>query len=360
MYLKAIHLSNFRNLCDLSLSLHPRFNILVGDNAQGKTNIIEAIFLLSFGKSFRVQNYQDLIGWGKTQSLIRSWVWNEIGEEERHVQLNSEIKKFFKNGKPTSSNQFLSMPMVLFAPEAILLLKESPQARRDYIDHLISKCLVPYGDRLKQYKKALAHRNKILKDESLSLEEKKNQAILWENPLQEHGSYLIVERKNWLQRLNRFLVKNYQELAGLNQTAGFIYQPNVEPDRWEEQQAARRGEELERGVSLVGPHRDDFQASLDAKSIKNFGSQGENRTFTLALKLAEIALFEEVLSFSPLLLLDDVVSELDEKRNDFFFSHLKNFKGQIFATATSLHLFPKSGLKEYQGWRLCHGQAEPF
>ncbi|MBI4223866.1 MAG: DNA replication and repair protein RecF, partial [Deltaproteobacteria bacterium] len=360
MYLKSILLQGFRNLPDLSLTLHPRFSVLVGENAQGKTNIIEGIYLFSFGKSFRVPDYRDLIAWGQGQSFIRSWVHNDIGEEERQVRLTREKKTFYKNDKPVSPNQFLSIPMVLFSPEAILLLKESPQARRDYIDNFISKCLAPYGDRLKQYKRALAQRNKILKDEFLAEAEKEEQAKLWEKPMREHGIYLIEERKRWLERLNRRLVENYTQVAGAGKKAGFVYQPNVAPAEFEERQAACRSEEMEKGMSLVGPHRDDFQASLDDLPVKYFGSQGENRTFTLALKLAEISLFEETLGFSPVLLLDDVVSELDERRSEFFFSRLKSFSGQVFATATSLHLFPKSCLRECRSWQINQGHANPI
>lgn len=360
MHLKSIYVRGFRNLAELSLTLHPHFNILVGPNAQGKTNVIEGIYLLSLGKSFRVADYRDLIGWGEQQALIRAWVFNDVGEEERHVQLTAEKKKFFKNAKPVSPNQFLSMPMVLFAPEAILLLKESPQARRDYMDNLIAKCLAPYGERLSLYQRALAQRNKVLKDEQLAEAEKKEQMKLWEEPMIEHGTYLIGERRTWLEKLNAHLKENYTRLAGEGKRAGFVYQPNIVPEEFAVRQAAVRDEEIERGVSLVGPHRDDFKACLNELPIKDFGSQGENRSFTLALKLAEISLFETTLGFAPLLLLDDVLSELDEQRQEFFFSHLQSFKGQVFATATSLHLFPKSCLRKCCVWQIQQGNASPI
>lgn len=360
MYLKALHLIHFRNLADVSLTLHPRFNVLVGSNAQGKTNIIEAIHLLSFGKSFRVQDYENLMAWGQSQTFVRSWVFNEIGEEERNVHLTAEKKQFYKNGKPVSPNQFLALPLVLFAPESILLLKESPQGRREYTDDLITICLPAYGKHLRDYKRALAQRNKLLKDELLSREEKQRQMEIWEAPMMEHGKVLIEERKRWLENFNLFLEKHYTAVAGREKKASFIYQPNVEAEAFATRQQMMREEELDRGVSLVGPHKDDFAPSLNQQPIKNFGSQGELRTFTLALKLAEIEFLEEILLFSPLLLLDDVVSELDEKRNEFFFKHLGNFKGQIFATATSLNLFPKSALKEYLCWELQEGKVKAF
>lgn len=360
MHLKGLTLKNFRNISEISLSFHPQFNILVGDNAQGKTNIIEAITLLSFGKSFRVQDYKDLIAWNEKESFIRSWVWNEIGEEERSVHLHGEKKEFYKNGKSASANQFLAMPLVLFAPESILLLKESPQERRDYVDQLISTSHPVYAKKLRDYKKALAQRNKVLKDETLSREERQKQAELWEGPLIENGRHLIEQRKEWLNQFNPFLEKNYISVAGKEKTAVFTYVPNVEAELFTAQQQARRDEELDRGMSLVGPHRDDFIPALNRQPIKHFGSQGELRTFTLALKLAEIEFLETTLGVSPFLLLDDVVSELDERRSHFFFDHLKNFKGQIFATATSFDLFPKTALTEHQKWEMKNGVATPF
>lgn len=357
MHLKAIHLRHFRNLSDVSLHLHPRFNVLVGNNAQGKTNVLEGIYCLSFGKSFRLANYRGLIAWGKEQSFIRSWFESESGDEERNIHLTPEKKRFFKNGKPVSPNQFASVPMVLFAPEAILLLKESPAARRDYVDHLITECLPAYGEHLSRYKKALAQRNRILKEETLREEQKREQMILWEEPMAKETARLIPWRKEWIEKLNRRLEENYVRLAGPSKRAAFVYQPDVEPEAFLQKQAEMREEELSRAISLVGPHRDDFEAVLNDFSIKHFGSQGENRTFTLALKLAEISLFEEVYRSAPVLLLDDVVSELDESRVQFFFSRLESFAGQVFATAVSLQLFPKSCLKESHAWRLQAGQA---
>lgn len=301
-----------------------------------------------------------MIRWGEPQAFIRALVWNEIGEEERNVLLTAEKKQFFKNGKAASPNQFLSLPMVLFAPESILLLKESPQERRNYIDDMITNCSPPYLGRLRQYKRALAQRNKVLKDELLPKEEKRRQMALWEGPLLEHGKYIIEERKNWIAKLNPLLQRHYLEVAGGETEANFVYTPNVEALDFSEKQKFLREEELERGLTLVGPHRDDFIPSLDERPLRSFGSQGEFRTFTLALKLAEITLLKEVLRFSPFLLLDDVLSELDEGRCRFFFSHLKNFDGQIFATATSFSLFPKTSLVDYQGWLLKEGEIAPL
>lgn len=361
MHLLSLSLKNFRNFSELSLKVHPRFNIFTGPNAQGKTNILEAIYLLAFGKSFRVQHTPELIQFGEDQSLVRAWLETPVGPQERAAFLGGEKKLFMKDGKKTTPNQFKSMPLVLFAPEAILLLKESPQARRDYTDGLISKLSPTYGDHLAGYKKALSQRNKLLKDEVLSTDEKRKQMSLWEVPLAEEGSCLIGERREWLRRFGEKLGLHYHTIAGsAEKAAAMVYHPQVEIENFAAELERRRGEEIEREITLVGPHRDDILPSLSSEhgggAIRAFGSQGEMRSFTLAMKLAEIQLFEEVLGRSPILLLDDVVSELDEYRSRLFFDYLQTFRGQVFATATAITLFPQRTLKDFTGFGVEKGQ----
>jgi len=360
VYLKALSLKNFRNIPEASLSFHEKFNVFVGANAQGKTNILESIHLLSIGRSFRLADYKGLISWEKTEAFVRAWLELPIGEEERTIQLTVEKKKTFKNGKGVSPNQFQFMPIVLFAPEEILLLKDSPQARRDYVDGLLIKLSAIYEEHLRDYKRALTQRNKLLKDELIPKEEKKKQMTLWESPMVEHGSVLIKEREAWMNKLNGILNEYYKIIGHDAKSAQFAYSNNVNLEEFSTVQEAKREEELERKASLVGPHRDDFKAQLDTHPINAYGSQGEMRTFTLALKLSEIKLFEEVLNQSPLLLLDDVVSELDEKRSAYFFSYLQSYTAQVFATATALSLFPKDCLKEFRAWEIRQGKPFTF
>lgn len=342
MHLKSILLKDFRNIASISLSFNPQLNIFVGPNAQGKTNLLEAIYFLSFGRSFRLADYHGLVAWGGEKGLIRAWVNTPLGDEEFEVHLDVEEKKLLKNGKKSSFNQFAILPLVLFSPEALLLLKEAPQARRDYIDALLIKTSPPYGDYLHNYKKALGQRNKLLKNEQISSEEKKRQMTLWEAPLIEHGIKLIGERRPFIGKNNRILSGNYNTIAGGGEKeASWVYQPHTEPEDLSARFQERRDEEVERGITLVGPHRDEFLPCLNGEAIRSFGSQGEMRSFILALKLTEITLFEEVLERAPILLLDDVLSELDERRSEYFFHYLESFRGQVFATATSKNLFPR-------------------
>lgn len=335
----------------LDLELHPTFNIFVGANAQGKTNLLEAIYFLAFGRSFRLSDYRDLIQWKKKEGLIQGTLETDLGEEERRVTLSQERKEYLKNKKRTTPNQFRSMPLVLFAPEIILLLKDSPRVRREYIDSLFTKISPTYGPALKKYKRALAQRNRLIVEETLSWREKMEGMILWEASLIEHGRLLIEERREWLARLNHLQKENYISISGsLLKGAGFQYLPNVEPDFFQKSFQKRREEEVKRGMTLVGPHRDAIIPCLNGDPIKTSGSQGELRTFTLALKLSEIQIFREVLGRNPILLLDDFFSELDEHRGRHFLEYLEHFSGQIFATGTSLYPFPKAALARAQKW----------
>lgn len=360
MYLSKLSLLSFRNISKLTLHLHPRLNLFVGGNGEGKTNVVESIYVLSFGKSFRVSDHRQMLLYGADQASISASLCREAGCEERLLRLNSEKKEYFKDGKQIRSNPFVSFPVILFSPESLLLFKESPQERRDYFDRLLSKSSAAYSHLLSRYKRALSQRNKILKEESLSREVKRKQIQIWEGPLIEDGISLIRARKDWIQRLNPFLTKHYMIISNEARQANVMYVKNVSEEEFLERQEARREEELERGLSLVGPHRDDFWAMLGEKNFSFFGSQGEMRSFILSLKLAEIELLEDLLKNPPLLILDDLLSELDEKRSNHFFDLLQNFKGQIFATATSMSHFPQSLKTDFQAWSMKEGVATPI
>ena len=355
MTISHLNLKEFRNFNEGHLSFRNRFQIFVGPNAQGKTNILESLYLLSIGKSFRVSDFRDLIRWNSDAGHIKAFIKTNVGEEVREAVLTRDKKHFLKNGKPASPNQFNSMPLVLFAPEEILLLRSSPGARRDFIDNLFTKLSPIYGDNLRRYHLALSHRNKLLKKNELDSVSREEQVRFWESPLLEHGDILWKERFRLLTFLNPILERHYRVIAGTEfKSARFDYCPNN--DTFD----LRRADELIRGFTLVGPHRDEIIPSLNADPIAHAGSQGEMRSFTLALKLTEIELFENILKKTPILLLDDVMSELDENRSRFFFDYLKTFRGQVFATATALHLFPKNARAGAEVWSVENGTVRAF
>lgn len=360
MRIRTFKLAAFRNISRIDLEFHPRLNIFVGDNAQGKTNLMEGIGFLSTGLSFRSVHYRELIEWGAAQASVRGLLAVEAGTEDRQAVLEPEKKVFFREGKRARPNSFLSMPSVLFAPESILLFKESPSARLHYFDRLFTKLSPTYGKKLREYNKALSQRNRLLK-EAQSGEMDRMEAIrLWEEPLARYGGALMAERGPLLETLNGLLGRIYSQISGSPKRGAIFYSPHTEAGTFATRFEERRELEIIRGITLVGPHRDHCDPWLGERPIAHSGSQGEMRTLTLGLKLAEIALFETRFSLSPILLLDDVLSELDENRARFFWDTLSRYDGQIFTTATGLHLFPRSLLKNYKSWRVHKGEFEPL
>ena len=355
-----VTVSDFRNLSLQTLSLNSGLNVFVGQNAQGKTNFLEAVFLLGCGKSFRTAEYRDLISWEKQTAQISADLSSTDGRDSVKVFLHRDRKEIFINDKKAS---WLKKPLltVLFAPEEILMLKGSPAGRRQYVDDLISKLSPVYAKALKNYHRVLVQRNRLLKEQEDS---RKLEAELpiWDAPLIELGGGLILERKRWIEKLNSLLARQYDSVAAEGSMAQLIYQPQVENDAgvFQERLLERRALEKVLHRTLTGPHRDDFQACLGARGVKPFGSQGEARTFTLALKLAEIDLIQEVHQKTPVLLLDDVISELDPSRNEHLFKTLETFAGQMLVTTTDLQLLPGQARQKAKIFEVSRGSALYF
>ena len=364
MYIKTLSLTDFRNVSRQTLALDSKLNLLVGANAQGKTNFLEAIYLLAHGLSFRTNEFRDLIRWEAATAKIQAQAMLPEGEDFLEVQINSEKKSLWRNEKKTSWSRASFGPTtllaVLFAPEEILVLKGSPQGRRHYIDALVEKLSPAYGKTLKNYHRVVVQRNKLLQDEAMNPNQLETLLETWDAPLIDLGGQLIQERKLWTDRLNQHLTARYEDMSQSKSQAQLIYQPHVESDAAAFSQKLSERKALEKILrrSLVGPHRDDYVATLRNNPVKGFGSQGESRTFTLALKCAEIDLIQEVHQQTPILLLDDVVSELDEARNHYFFHYLLQFAGQVVVTATSEKLLPGATLKVAKTFRIQNGAAK--
>ena len=357
MDLTTLRLKDFRNIPVLQLELHSKLNFLFGPNGAGKTNLLEAIHLLLEGGSFRTGDFRNLIRQGQSAAGIVAQISQKNGAQEIRASLDEERKRFWKDGKTTNGAGLSHLFAVLFAPEEVIILKGSPAGRRERVDSLLKKLSPNYRAAFRDYQKVLLQRNRFLKDAVLSdtvLSDKDIQTNLspWNETLVNAGSVLIAERREWIAKWSRRIEIHYDEIAGKSSRANFVYLPNVEEDRFLEELENARELELVRGLSLVGPHRDDIQPRIGDQEVKRFGSQGEARTFTLAMKIAEIDLFREVWQEDPVLLLDDVASELDENRNRSFFQYLSSYGGQVFVTATSEELVPLKKLPEFRHWKL--------
>lgn len=368
MKIESLKLKDFRNFEDERLDFGPAFNLLVGRNAQGKTNVIEALGLLATGHSFRTSEFRDMIRHESESSDVRSRATGAAGSDDLQVTLDVQRKGFFRNAKKTTPGGFKGLSAVLFAPEEILLLRDSPSARRRYLDVLIAQAEPRYRTLVRSYERVVSHRNRLLQE--IAATGRGAAALLrsWDEQLAELGARIVVARAAWCGKLNGFIPGRYAAIAPQDGQALFRYRPHCgdaavaggEPGvqaAMTEGLEQRRQDEIDRGFTLVGPHRDDLEAAIGDAAIKSFGSQGQHRTFVLALKIAEIDLLREVLGETPILLLDDVASELDRDRNRFFFDYLSEAKGQVFVTATDADAIRIAGEAKVRRFTIDAGRA---
>lgn len=344
MHLSYLKLRQFRSYTQLNLQLHPRLNVLVGDNAQGKTNIVEAIYFLSENHSFRTSTIGDLIQWGAPAAVAETELVREDLRDHVLAEVGPSGKHFFRNGKKCRGVQELTT--VLFAPEALRLTKDGPSERREFLDHLLGQLYPVYRPTLRKYQQVLIQHNRLLQNEDAFGETLYRQLDGWKTQLIEYGAELTVLRASGVQAINQYLPEAYAAIAGEGASLLLRYAPRNGADEAGQGKDAVMGvlaaafreraeDESRRRVTLVGPHRDDFSAFIGGREVRFFASQGEHRSCVLALKRCEILLLREAYGHSPILLLDDVASELDPDRNRSFFSHLLETDGQVIVSAVS-------------------------
>lgn len=350
MLIERVELCNFRNLKHQTLHFGERINFLLGRNAQGKTNIVEAVFIACTGHSFRTSNLKDAIRWNEDGAWIKALMRGNKGKDECLSKISLTGIEHYKNSKKIRSGH---VGAVVFAPEEIVLLKDSPSARRRYFDVLFTQLDPEYGPMNKKYERLVVQRNRLLKN---SGRDSSIHALLepWDAQLAVTGARLIVKRAFWCERMNIYLPTAYRAISP-SEKARLDYRPhtgeahvaselNVLIGDMEEGFKKRRQDEIDRGMTLVGPHRDDFDAVVNNVPLKKFGSQGQHRTFVLGLKGAEMQLLESATSLEPILILDDVLSELDEERRKFLLKKIEETRSQVFITSTGeLELETSSG-----------------
>lgn len=343
MWLTSLDLHTFRSYHHRHFPCHSHFNLFVAPNGAGKTNILEAIYLLGRGRSFRTADSRDLIKNGESRARVGGNVAGALGQLDIECLLQERSKRFLRAGKGARGGR-LGLAVTLFSPEETLLLKGEPACRREYINSLIAT--LEGTDVATPYERILRQRNRLLKSqEEFGRERVREQLAGWDGQLAEYGARLVWARFCWLKALNVHLPKAYHYISKRAEPAVWRYEPFCPIDVAEagvesvkafmrEDLKRRLEDELIRAISLVGPHRDEITALLGEREVKAFGSQGEHRSFVLALKLAEIALMEVTTGERPIFLLDDVGSELDQPRNRAFFEYLARYEGQVFITAT--------------------------
>lgn len=345
MRVKEIELLNFRNYESQKIQFHEKANIITGNNAQGKTNLLESLYLMSLGKSFRTNRESDFIRFGKEFARAK-------GTFDRQGR-TLEIEFLFQPGqrqtkidgiKITKHIELLEQVyMVVFSPEDLKIVKEEPEKRRKFLDREICQVKPIYWRNLSRYKKILLQRNHLLKKESIQEEE----LAVWDEELVRYGVKVIEERKRFLEILHRISSGIHHKITEGKESLILTYEPHVSSEEeFRDLLTNRRKVDLIRRTTTVGPHKDDFRIEANGIDLRNFGSQGQQRTAALALKLAEILLIQEETGETPILLLDDVLSELDQERQRHLIEALQDV--QLFLTTTELSDYLKENIPDHK------------
>ena len=320
MELKTLQLTDYRNYADQLIQFAPGINVLAGDNAQGKTNVLESIRLCSIGRSHRTTRDRELIMDGRERATLRmSWQRRDGSHELIAVLPNNAPKQLRVDGKllRRSGELMGQLPTVLFAPEDLMLVKAGPVERRRFIDMELSQLRPKYYYSLQRYNKALKQRNNLLK---LMQEQPELGATLedWDSIICEEGAVIITMRHEFTQRINEYAARRHAHISGGEEQLRCSYQTCVEPSNAREELISglkrSRARDTAAGTSTFGPHRDDLLMEINERDARVFASQGQQRTIALSLKLSELELMREETGEWPLLLLDDVMSELDPAR----------------------------------------------
>ncbi|MDI3548520.1 MAG: replication and repair protein RecF [Halanaerobiales bacterium] len=345
MYLEKILLKNYRNLKESLLELNSNLNILVGYNGQGKTNFLESIYLLGTGSSHRTGLDRELINWEEEKALIQVLLVRKDQNLKISILLDGSQKKIEINNTPIErvSELIGNLNVVLFSPEDLNLVKGGPANRRRFLDVEVSQVSSYYYYLLHKYNHVLKQRNNLLKD---IRDGKGNKELLeiWDEKLVELGSKVILKRMEVVEKLKILARLTQRRITNGVENLVIDYQPGLkgEIDRervsliFKQDLVNNRKIELERGYTLVGPHRDDLVFKINGVDVRKYGSQGQQRTTALALKLAELEFMKSETGEYPILLLDDVFSELDELRRSTLLRLIAD-KIQTFITATDLN-----------------------
>lgn len=339
MIIKSLELADFRNYDTLDIHFSEGVNILYGDNAQGKTNILEAIYLSATTKSHKGSKDKDIINFLKEEAHIRTYI------EKDHIttRVDMHLRKSKTKGiaidgqKIKKAAELLGLlNVVFFSPEDLSIIKNGPAERRRFVDMELCQLDNFYLYNLNNYNKIINQRNKLLKDLYFQPELKETLSI-WDSQLVSFGSKIIERRKLFVKQLNEIIGDIHFKLSGGKEKIEIIYEPDVEIESFEEKMILNKDKDCKTKQTNAGPHRDDFCFMVNQVDIRKFGSQGQQRTAALSLKLSEIELVKKITGDKPVLLLDDVLSELDSNRQNYLLNSIGEI--QTIITCTGLDEF---------------------
>ena len=339
MYIKKVRLTNFRNYKDETINFTPKTNILCGDNAQGKTNALEALYMFAFGKSFRTQQDRETIKISESYTKIELLYADSFRDNTIEIIILKDRKKQIKiNGvNITKLSELLSkLYVVLVFPEELGLIKEGPYIRRRFLDAALSSASPKYYHILGKYNKILDQRNNLIKKMRIS----DNQILadtlkVWNESLASYGIALSNYRTEYTEKLCEVAKKIHFEATGEELFLTYKTRFKTKEEMLAKLEASLK-REIEQGCTLYGPHRDDVDIQIDGKDAKSFASQGQQRTAVLSLKLAQAELIFDETGEKPVLLLDDMMSELDSHRRAYIAEKISS--GQVVITCTDAEM----------------------
>ena len=341
MYIKSLKLKNFRNYGDLTIDFDSRVNLITGQNAQGKTNLIESLYMSSMGRSFRTNHDADMILFGEDSAYIKVEAEKNYTDTKVEILLSKALKKAIKKDGATvrrTADLIDNIIIVIFSPDDLRIVKDEPEKRRKFIDRELSQIKPAYFDAFMKYRRALLERNAYLKNDDV----KESMLEIWDEGLIKYGALLMKYRKEFLDDISSIAGDIHSRITNGKEKLTFKYMPNIyfdgdvrkQEELIEREFTAARERDIKARTTSKGPHKDDFKFIIDNIDVRNYGSQGQQRTAALSLKLAELDLIKRETGENAVLLLDDVMSELDEERREYLIRALS--ENQIFITTTDI------------------------
>ena len=368
MKINKLSLINFRNYANINIQFNDRMNIFVGNNAQGKTNILESLVLLSLTKSHRIGVNPNIIMFNKKKAKIKGVVEKDGIISKLEFDQEEEKKQFYLNNNRVNriADYISNMTTIVFPPDDLEIIKDSPNVRRNLLNIQLSQISKNYLNTYNQYNKILKNRNEYLKIlYSNGLADKKYLDVLTDK-LIEKAVVIYKLRNDYINKINKYITDRYNLISNI----GYLkvkYLPNINIVNYEDEEISdvlrntinkNYDREIRNGMTLFGPHRDDFMFLLDDNDLKYFGSQGQQRLAVLAFKLSEIDIFEEYTNTKPILLLDDIFSEFDVKKRNNILKYINNIDIQSVLTTTDIKNINKRYLKNAYIYEVVSGKIE--
>ncbi len=359
MIIKSIELKNFRNYEHLELDFDSATNILYGDNAQGKTNVLESAYVCATTKSHKGSRDKDMIRFGEEEAHIRMTVCRRDQDYQINIHLKKNRSKGIAIGQmpiKKASELFGILNIVFFSPEDLNIIKDGPSARRRFIDLELCQLDKIYLSDLTAYNKVLVQRNALLKD-LVFRPGLRDTLPVWDEQLVTYGKRIIRRRRLFIEELHEVVQGIHSSLSGNREVLTLKYEPSVSDSDFEDELLRSLERDQKLCQTSSGPHRDDISFLLKDVDIRKFGSQGQQRTAALSLKLSEIELVKHSIGDTPVLLLDDVLSELDSNRQNYLLNSIHDI--QTIITCTGLDEFVKNSFQIHRIFEVKDGHVSP-